>query len=157
MPRRCEERIARCTGDGKVTGMATREQGKAPVLGQTPAFVRDDEGNCPIREVLDLIGDTWSLLVVMNLQEGPVRFNALRRRIEGISQRMLAVTLRGLEADGLVTRTVTPTMPPQVEYALTDIGHSLAIPVAALGDWAVANRRAVRERRRAYAAQREAA
>jgi DNA-binding HxlR family transcriptional regulator len=122
-------------------------------LEQDAAFIRDDEGNCPIREVLDRIGDTWSLLVIKNLQEGPVRFNALRRRIEGISQRMLAVTLRSLEADGLVTRTVTPTMPPQVEYALTEMGRSLAVPVAALGDWAVANRHAVREHRQAFAAR----
>ena len=125
-------------------------------LERNAAFIRDDEGNCPIREVLDRIGDTWSLLVIKNLQAGPVRFNALRRKIEGISQRMLAVTLRSLEADGLVTRTVAPTMPPQVEYALTDIGQSLAIPVAALGDWAVANRHAVRERRQAFAARKAA-
>ena len=136
--------------------MAAMEKQRVPVLDKTPAFTPDDEGNCPIREVLDLIGDTWSLLVVMNLQDGPVRFNALRRRIEGISQRMLAVTLRGLEADGLVTRTVAPTTPPQVEYALTDMGQSLAIPVAALGDWAVANRRAVRKRRQAFVAQKAA-
>jgi DNA-binding HxlR family transcriptional regulator len=129
---------------------------KGPLLRTTPAFVRDDEGNCPIREVLDRIGDTWSLLVVMNLQSGPVRFNALRRKIEGISQRMLAVTLRSLETDGLVTRTVTPTTPPQVEYALTDMGQSLAVPVAALGDWAVANRHAVRKRQQAFAAQKAA-
>lgn len=136
--------------------MAAKQQGGVPVLEETPAFVRDDEGNCPIREVLDRIGDTWSLLVIMNLQAGPVRFNALRRRIEGISQRMLAVTLRGLEADGLVSRTVTPTMPPQVDYALTPMGQSLAVPVAALGDWAVANRHAVRERQRSFAAQKAA-
>jgi DNA-binding HxlR family transcriptional regulator len=136
--------------------VAKASEGEVPRLEDTPAFSRDDEGNCPIREVLDLIGDTWSLLVIMNLQDGPVRFNALRRRIEGISQRMLAVTLRGLEADGVVTRTVTPTMPPQVEYALTTMGQSLAVPVAALGDWAVANRRAVRERQRAFAERKAA-
>jgi DNA-binding HxlR family transcriptional regulator len=125
-------------------------------LERNAAFIRDDEGNCPIREVLDRIGDTWSLLVIMNLQAGPVRFNALRRKIEGISQRMLAVTLRSLEADGLVTRTVTPTTPPQVDYALTEMGQSLAVPVAALGDWAVANRRSVRERQRSFAARKAA-
>lgn len=134
----------------------TMAEGRVPVLETTAAFTPDSEGNCPIREVLDRIGDTWSLLVIMNLQAGPVRFNALRRRIEGISQRMLAVTLRSLEADGLVLRTVTPTTPPQVDYALTGMGQSLAVPVAALGDWAVANRRAVREGQKTFAARRAA-
>lgn len=111
-----------------------------PLLHSHPGFGRDERGNCPIREVLDRVGDTWSILVVINLQEGPVRFNALKRAIEGISQRMLTVTLRSLERDGLVRRTVRPTTPPEVEYALTDLGHSIAVPLAGLGIWAERNR-----------------
>jgi DNA-binding HxlR family transcriptional regulator len=83
--------------------------------------------------VLDRVGDTWSLLVIINLQEKPVRFNALKRGIEGISQRMLTVTLRSLERDGLIRRTVRPTTPPEVEYALTELGQSIAVPIGALG------------------------
>ncbi len=103
-----------------------------------------------MREVLDIIGDSWSLLTIINLQSGPRRFNVLRRMIEGISQRMLTVTLRSLERDGLVTRTVKPTSPPEVTYALTEIGHSIAVPIGALGDWAVNNRDHLRAARKAF-------
>ncbi len=88
------------------------------------------------REVFDRIGDKWSLLVVFTLSEGPVRFNELKRQIEGISQRMLTLTLRGLERDGLLTRTIYPTIPPRVDYELTSLGRSLIAPVAALAEWA---------------------
>lgn len=115
-----------------------------------PGFEPDEDGNCPIREVLDRVGDTWSLLVIINLQAAPTRFNALRRSIEGISQRMLTVTLRSLERDGLVRRTVRPTTPPEVEYALTDLGHSIAIPVGALGIWAARNRDALKAARESF-------
>lgn len=121
-----------------------------PLLRTNPGFADDGQGGCPIREVLDLVGDTWSLLVIFNLQSQPVRFNALRRMIEGISQRMLTVTLRSLERDGLVTRTVRPTTPPEVEYGLTQLGHSIAVPVAALGDWAAGNRDQLRAARAAF-------
>jgi DNA-binding HxlR family transcriptional regulator len=117
------------------------------MLDSHPGFEPDEEGNCPIREVLDRVGDTWSLLVIINLQAAPRRFNALKRSIEGISQRMLTVTLRSLERDGLVRRTVRPTTPPEVEYALTEFGHSIAVPVAALGLWAVNNRDALKAAR----------
>ncbi|MBB5701555.1 DNA-binding HxlR family transcriptional regulator [Ochrobactrum daejeonense] len=127
--------------------MPTRPEGDMPLLSSTPAFETDDGGSCPIREVLDRIGDTWSILVIFNLQGGSMRFNALRRAIEGISQRMLTVTLRSLERDGLVSRHVRPTSPPEVEYALTDLGHSLAGPVDVLGQWAVRNRAALRDAR----------
>ncbi|MBR7539024.1 helix-turn-helix transcriptional regulator, partial [Mycobacterium tuberculosis] len=80
-------------------------------------MVADSAGRCPMREVLDIVGDSWSLLVIINLQDGPRRFNVLRRMVEGISQRMLTVTLRSLERDGLVSRTVKPTSPPEVTYA----------------------------------------
>lgn len=76
-----------------------------------------------------------------------MRFNALRRSIEGISQRMLTVTLRSLERDGLISRHVRPTSPPEVEYALTELGHSLAVPIDALGQWAVKNRALLRDAR----------
>lgn len=115
-----------------------------PALMADPGLEPDGEGGCPMREVLDRIGDTWSVLVIINLKSRPLRFNALRRSIEGISQRMLTVTLRSLERDGLVDRTVRPTTPPEVEYALTGLGHSLAVPVAALGCWAAENRSALR-------------
>jgi DNA-binding HxlR family transcriptional regulator len=124
----------------------------APLLHTGPGFEKDETGNCPMRDVLDRIGDTWSLLAINSLQEGPVRFNALRRSIEGISQRMLTVTLRSLERDGLVSRTVRPTMPPEVEYALTDLGRSIAVPVRALGLWAAENRDMIRAAREAFEA-----
>jgi DNA-binding HxlR family transcriptional regulator len=128
----------------------TNASAAAPMLDSHPGFEPDEEGNCPIREVLDRVGDTWSLLVIINLQAAPTRFNALKRLIEGISQRMLTVTLRSLERDGLVRRTVRPTTPPEVEYALTELGHSIAVPVAALGIWAARNRDALKAARSRY-------
>lgn len=92
--------------------------------------------DCKIREILDRVGDKWSMLVMHILGEGPQRFSALRRSIEGISQRMLTRTLRLLERDGLVRRTVYPTVPPQVEYALTPLGQTLLDPIRALATWA---------------------
>jgi DNA-binding HxlR family transcriptional regulator len=115
-----------------------------------PGFEPDGDDGCPMREVLDRIGDTWSALVIINLKAQPLRFNALRRSIEGISQRMLTVTLRSLERDGLVSRTVRPTTPPEVEYALTAFGHSLAVPLEALGCWAAENRSALRQAQAAF-------
>jgi DNA-binding HxlR family transcriptional regulator len=120
------------------------EPSEMPLLAETAGFSSDADGTCPIREVLDRVGDTWSILVLLNLQQGSVRFNALRRMIEGISQRMLTVTLRSLERDGLVLRIVRPTSPPEVEYSLTALGQSLAGPVDALGQWAVENRQLIR-------------
>lgn len=92
-----------------------------------------------IGDVLARIGDKWSVLVVTRLGQGGMRFNELRRSIGGISQRMLTLTLRGLERDGLVTRTVFPTIPPRVDYALTTLGRDLLDPVSALGEWALRN------------------
>ena len=95
------------------------------------------DGNCrAVASVLARVGDKWSVFVIMMLIDGPLRFNELRRMIGGISQRMLTLTLRGLERDGLVTRTVFPTIPPRVDYELTDLGRGLAEPVQALGQWA---------------------
>ena len=92
-----------------------------------------------VSRVLQRVGDKWSLLVVAILADGPRRFSELRREIEPISQRMLTLTLRGLERDGMVNRTVTPTIPPRVDYELTPMGRSLQEPVLALAQWAVAH------------------
>lgn len=92
-----------------------------------------------VSDVLARVGDKWSVLVVTRLGERPMRFNEMRRTIGGISQRMLTLTLRGLERDGLVTRTVFPTIPPRVDYALTALGRDLLQPVSALGAWAIHN------------------
>ena len=96
-----------------------------------------------VTEVLSRVGDKWSMQVVMNLGTGSLRFNELRRAIAGISQRMLTRTLRGLERDGLVSRTVIPSVPPRVDYALTPLGMSLQQPVNALGAWAVTHRETI--------------
>ncbi len=92
-----------------------------------------------ISGLLQRIGDKWSVLVVSTLAEGSRRFNELRREIPSISQRMLTLTLRNLERDGLVSRVVTPTIPPRVDYALTELGHSLQKPILALSQWALDN------------------
>ncbi|MDQ0505030.1 winged helix-turn-helix transcriptional regulator [Xanthobacter agilis] len=107
-------------------------------------------GRCPTRDVLDRIGDAWSVLVVVKLMAGPCRFNALRRQIGPISQRMLTVTLRALERDGLVARTVFPTTPPQVQYALTPLGGSLAQVLETLNRWALAHADEVADARRRF-------
>ncbi|GHF79780.1 DNA-binding HxlR family transcriptional regulator [Amycolatopsis bartoniae] len=93
--------------------------------------------DCPTRRILDRIGDRWTVLIVGVLAEGDARFSELRRRIEGISQKMLTQTLRGLERDGLVRRTVHPEVPVRVEYALTDAGRSLQAPLRALQEWSI--------------------
>lgn len=115
-----------------------------------PATQHGTEDCRAVSSVLARVGDKWSVLVIMLLQGGPRRFNELKRMINGISQRMLTLTLRGLERDGLVTRTVYPTIPPRVDYALTDLGRSLAGPVKALGDWAFANMTDIEQARRAF-------
>jgi DNA-binding HxlR family transcriptional regulator len=106
--------------------------------------------NCPIRDILDRIGDRWSLLVLWTLSDGTLRFTALKRRIGDISQRMLAQTLRRLEQDGFISREVYPTIPPRVEYALTDLGRSFLAQLEGLIEWADNHHEAVRAARRAY-------
>ena len=96
-----------------------------------------------VSEVLSRVGDKWTVLVVSTLGDGPKRFNELRKALGSISQRMLTLTLRALERDGLVTRTVFPTVPPRVEYALTRLGRSLLEPVSELGLWARRTRAAI--------------
>ena len=108
---------------------------------------------CPIRDVLDRIGDRWSLLVLTELRDGAVRFSALRRRIDDISQRMLALTLRNLEQDGLVSRTVHPSVPPSVEYDLTELGRSILDPVDRMVEWASRHHDAIRSARATWKAK----
>src|SRR4029434_4697343 len=92
-----------------------------------------------ISTLLSRIGDKWTVLVVQTLAEGPKRFNELRREIPSVSQRMLTLTLRNLERDGLVSRTVTPSIPPRVDYELTELGKSLQMPICGLATWAMDN------------------
>ena len=109
-----------------------------------PTHAPSAEGPClqsagckNVAPVLNRVGDKWSMLIVMILASGPRRFSELKREIDGISQRMLTLSLRGLERDGLVSRTVTPSIPPRVDYELTELGISLRAPVKALGEWAI--------------------
>ncbi|MCY1143872.1 helix-turn-helix domain-containing protein [Actinoplanes sp. Pm04-4] len=106
--------------------------------------------NCPSRQILDRIGDTWSVLVVMMLADGPQRYTALSRRIEGVSPKMLTQTLRGLERDGLIGRTVHAEVPPRVDYELTELGRSLLVLVGALENWAETHIEDVQAARAAY-------
>jgi DNA-binding HxlR family transcriptional regulator len=115
----------------------------------SPGHIRHDA--CPaVREVLDRVGDKWSVLVVGLLSDGPRRFSDLRRTVEGISQRMLTLTLRGLERDGLISRTVYPSIPPRVDYDLTPLGRTLLEPIQALATWAGDNRTRIQEARARY-------
>ena len=103
----------------------------------TKETIKHQSENCRgVSAVLARVGDKWSVLIISVLGDGPKRFNEIKRMVGGISQRMLTLTLRGLERDGLVTRTVFPTIPPRVDYELTDLGRSLWQPVEALGSWA---------------------
>jgi DNA-binding HxlR family transcriptional regulator len=103
-----------------------------------------------VSEVLARVGDKWTVLVVSELGGGPKRFNEIRRALGSISQRMLTLTLRSLERDGLVTRTVFPTIPPRVDYELTKLGRSLLEPVNGLGLWARQNRSAIEKARERF-------
>lgn len=108
---------------------------------------------CPVRDVLDRLGDKWSVLIFVTLAHGPMRFNALVRAVPDISRRMLAQTLRHLERDGLIWREVTPTTPPAVSYGLTAIGASLLPPLTALIVWAEENQPKIAAARAAFGAQ----
>ncbi|MEI9412560.1 helix-turn-helix domain-containing protein [Mesorhizobium salmacidum] len=100
-----------------------------------------------VSEILQRVGDKWTVLVVGKLGGGPLRFNELRAAVGGISQKMLTTTLRGLERDGFVTRKVFATIPPRVDYELTELGHELLVPVGALGEWARKNTQRVQSAR----------
>ncbi|MBD0422736.1 helix-turn-helix transcriptional regulator [Streptomyces sp. TRM S81-3] len=101
-------------------------------------------------QILSLIGDKWSILVIGQLRDRTLRFSELHRAVKGISQRMLTLTLRQLERDGLLTRTVHPSVPPRVDYALTPLGATLLDSVVALGEWATAHRQEINDNRRRY-------
>lgn len=114
------------------------------------------EALIPVADVLALISGKWTILIVGALGRGPLRFSELRRKVEGISQKMLSATLRDLERDGFVTRTVTPTVPPRVDYELTAMGRDLHVPLKAVGDWAMANRNRLEQARHAFAEREKA-
>ncbi|MFK4824283.1 winged helix-turn-helix transcriptional regulator [Paenochrobactrum sp. BZR 588] len=103
-----------------------------------------------VTEILSRVGDKWTVLVVSYLGNGPMRFNELKRTVTGISQKMLTTTLRSLERDGFVLRTVYPGVPAKVEYQLTDLGRDLLVPVRALSAWAIANEQRVKNARLQY-------
>ena len=110
-----------------------------------------DRSNCaPIREILDRVGDKWSLYVIKILEVQPQRFSQIKRRVNGISQRMLTLTLRNLERDGLLTRTVGTAPPLRVDYALTALGRSLLQPIEELLSWALSNRKKIEKSRATY-------
>jgi DNA-binding HxlR family transcriptional regulator len=106
-----------------------------------------------VKEILSRLGDKWTVLAIAMLAEQPRRFNELRRSIGGVSQQMLTRTLRALERDGMVTRKVYPTVPPQVEYGLTKLGRSLAVPLMQLGTWVVDHLDEVEKQRATYDTQ----
>ncbi|WBP90548.1 winged helix-turn-helix transcriptional regulator [Kitasatospora cathayae] len=109
--------------------------GHTAVTTPRPVVWCDEGVDCGIRDLLNRLGDRWSVLAVVELAQGVRRFRELQRALPGISQRMLTLTVRRLERDGLVSRTVHPTVPPQVEYELTPLGHSLTHLVRAMVDW----------------------
>ena len=116
----------------------------------------DVMSGCRIREILERVGDKWSLQVIFHLGDGPQRFTALKRSVDGVSQRMLTVTLRGLERDGIVTRTMYPVMPPRVDYALTPMGDTLFDAAGILVRWAHAHLDEIEAARAAYDAREQA-
>lgn len=134
-----------------VTQQVSRPAGAGPAALEPCG--RADHPDCGIRDVLDRVGDTWSVLVIVELASGPRRFGELRRAVEGISQRMLTLTVRRLERDGLVLRTVYPAVPAQVDYRLTEMGSSLTHLVKALSDWSLSHREAIAVARSAYDAR----
>lgn len=123
--------------------------GKRPA--KPPGGLHETPDSCrAVTDILNRVGDKWTVNVVRHLGVRKMRFSELRRMLDGVSQKMLTTTLRNLERDGFVTRTVYPTIPPKVEYALTDLGHDLLKPVAALGRWAADNRERVEAARTAF-------
>jgi DNA-binding HxlR family transcriptional regulator len=123
-------------------------------LSVTDQPVEHDPEHCLlVSDVLARVGSKWTILVISTLGTGPRRFNELKREVQGVSQRMLTLTVRGLERDGMIIRTVTHSIPPRVDYELTDLGRSLLEPVSALGQWAIVNRAIVERARQAFDAE----
>jgi DNA-binding HxlR family transcriptional regulator len=125
--------------------MIAKITGELRAMRNNPDFAR-----CPIRDVLDQIGDKWSTLLLLTLADGPQRFGAIKRMVPDISQRMLTQTLRDLQRDGLIDRTVFPTTPPSVEYRLTKLGRSLLEPLAGLIAWADKHHPAIKTARQVF-------
>src|ERR1700749_3030508 len=125
------------------------EHTRVPVLPPPPNAHQDSDCRA-VASVLARVGDKWSMFVIMMLGEKPRRFNELKRMIGGISQRMLTLTGPGLKRDGLITRTVFPTIPPRVDYELTDLGRGLCKPVAALGAWAHSHQSEIKSAREKF-------
>ncbi len=117
---------------------------------QARAAVRWPGGQCPVRDVLDRVGDKWSTIILSTLAAGPHRFSAMQRAVPDISKRMLTQTFRLLERDGLVARAVFPTKPPSVEYRLTELGETVLEPLTALVRWADRSHAAIRQARSAF-------
>lgn len=125
-----------------------------PEASAAPCQEHDDENCRALGKILDHVGDKWTVMVVGVLSKGPTRFNALMRDIGGVSHRMLTLTLRNLERDGLVTRTAYPTVPPKVEYALTETGRSLIGPLSVLSAWVVEHRSRIEAARQKFDSER---
>jgi DNA-binding HxlR family transcriptional regulator len=117
-----------------------------------PHFAECNRAVVPVADVLGRIGGKWTIYVIMALTHGPMRFSEIKRHVEGISQKMLTQTLRDLEEDGLVTRTVTPIIPPRVDYELTEIGMELRTPLASIAEWTQRNGPIIAQSRARYAA-----
>jgi DNA-binding HxlR family transcriptional regulator len=132
--------------------IAVAAQVGAPAGGETCQHTGTAAGAqaCTVRQVLDRVGSKWSISVIVEASRGPVRFTALERSIEGISRRMLTLTLRNLERDGLLTRTVYPTVPPKVEYTATEMAHELYETLVTLTHWAERHRSTIAEARTRY-------
>src|SRR5476649_306899 len=128
----------------------TAQGGTGLILGHLQGTLHVADDCRAVSEVLARVGDKWTVLVVSTLGDGPKRFNELRRALGSISQRMLTLTVRGLERDGLVTRTVFPTVPPRVDYELTKLGRSLLEPVNGIGLWARQNRATIEAARQRF-------
>lgn len=124
----------------KEKGLPTSRIEAFEKMGFTPA-------NCPVRDVMDQVSGKWASLLLLELMEGPLRFGVIRRRIPDISQRMLTQTLRDLQRDGYVSRTVYPTQPPSVEYKLTALGESFSGPLCVLVEWAEKNHKVIKRSR----------
>ncbi|MFI6807590.1 winged helix-turn-helix transcriptional regulator [Streptomyces luteogriseus] len=118
--------------------------------GGADPFQWDTREDCQVRQILDRVADKWSLLVIALLDNRRLRFTELRREIDGVSQRMLTVTLRSLERDGLVKRTVHPVVPPRVEYELTSLGRTLHTTIQSLVTWTEAHQEEIAQARTAY-------
>ncbi len=134
--------------DALSSSAAALSQGPTP---EPRNFAECKRAMLPVHEVLAQISGKWTILVVRGLSDGPKRFSELKRQIEGVSQKMLTATLRDLEKDGFVSRKVTPSIPPRVDYALTEMGEELQQPLQVIGNWAHLNRHRVEEARERFA------